>query len=128
MDRLREFLERLKHEGWAQEDLLGLLHVLVGRRITLQDGTVLSSGLTWREAAGLLKRARWDREAVRELGLVPAALPPRNRQRYWYAAIAQADVGSAAAREAGDRLAAVLGKHGYSIGPAPGAGHGVAGP
>ncbi len=119
MDRLREFLERLKREGWAQGNLLGLLHVLIGRRIILDDGTVLSSGLTWREAAAQLKRARWDREAVRELGLAPAALPPRDRERYWYAAIAQAGLGSTAAREAGDRLAAVLARYGYTVGSAP---------
>jgi hypothetical protein len=119
MDRLREFLETVKQRGQARGKFRGLLHVLIGRRITHADGTPVSAGLTWREAAALLKRVRWDREAVRELGLDPAALPPRNRQRYWYSAIAQAHVDSEAAVRAGDRLAEALGPAGYQVSPAP---------
>jgi hypothetical protein len=120
MDRLREFLEVVRRQGVAAGNFRGLLHALVGRRITLADGTPVSAGMTWRELAAVLKRARWDREAVRELGQDPAALPPRDRQRFWYAAISQAGLGTPEAAAAGDRLVEPLAKLGYVIGPAPG--------
>jgi hypothetical protein len=97
------------------------LHILVGRRVSLPDGTVVSGGMTWRELAGVLKKHRWDREAVRELGLDPADLPPRDRQKFWYAAIAHARLDTPEARDAGDRLVEPLGKAGFVVGPAPGA-------
>ncbi len=119
MDRLREFLEAVRREGIARGNLRGLLHVLVGRRIALADGTVVSAGMTWRDCAGLLKRLRWDREAVREIGVDPAALPPRDRQRFWYMAIAQAGLATPAAGESGDQLVEPLQGLGYLVGPAP---------
>ena len=120
MDRLREFLDAVRQHGFAEGHFLGLLHILIGRRVTRADGTVVSAGLNWRAAATVLKRARWNREAVRELGLDPAGLPPRDRQRYWYTAISQARVDSPQARAAGDQLAAQLQPAGYHVGPAPG--------
>jgi hypothetical protein len=120
MDRLRELLETIKRHGYARGSFRGLLHVLIGRRITLVDDTVVSAGVTWRELAALLKRVRWEPEAVRELGLDPAALPPRDRQRFWYQAISQARVDSDEAVREGDRLARVLQSAGYVIGPPPG--------
>ncbi|HXG08642.1 MAG TPA: hypothetical protein VNK04_02540 [Gemmataceae bacterium] len=122
MDRLREFLEDIKQNDRARGNFLGLLNVVIGRRICLPDGTLVSNGVTWRELAALLKKLRWDKEVVRELGLDPAALPPRDRQRYWYSAIAQAQVDSPKATAAGNRLAAELKAIGYQIGPPPGAG------
>jgi hypothetical protein len=119
MDRLREFLDTVKRRGHAKGNFLGLLNVLIGRRITLADGTAVSGGITWREAAALLKKVRWDKEAVRDLGLEPAALPPRDRQRYWYTAIAQGRIDSPPATEAGNRLAEQLVENGYVVGPAP---------
>ena len=94
MDLLRELVTLLKEQGTTQGQFRGFLHILIGRQITLEDGTLVSSGLTWRDAAALLKRVRWDKESVRELGLEPSALPPRDRERYWYSAIAQARVDS----------------------------------
>ena len=120
MDPVRLFLEDLKRNGYARNNFLGMLHVCIGRRIEKADGTPVSHGMTWRELAAQLKKVRWPKDAVRELGLDPAVLPPRDRQRYWYAAICQAGVDSAEARAAGDRLAATLRKAGYSVGPAPG--------
>jgi hypothetical protein len=120
MDRLRQLLEAVRTHGIAQGNFRGLLHILVGRRITLPDGTVVSGGMTWRELAAVLKKYRWDRDAVRELGLDPADLPPRDRQKYWYAAIAHAKLDTPQAREAGDRLVEPLAKVGYVVGPAPG--------
>jgi hypothetical protein len=122
MDQLREFLNAIRDHGALRGNFLGLLHILIGRRITRADGTLISGGTTWRELAALLKQLRWDREAVRDLKMDPAALPPRDRERFWYTAIAQADVSSTAAKTAGDRLIPPLKTLGYLVGPAPGAG------
>jgi hypothetical protein len=119
MDQLREFLETVKRTGVAKGNLRGLLYLLIGRRITLADGTAVSSGLTWRELANLLKLARWEPDTVSELGLDPETLPPRDRQRFWYGAIAQAGVDTAEARTSGDKVANALKKHGYLVGPGP---------
>lgn len=115
MDRLREFLDKLMEQGIANGNFLGLLHVLIGRKISLADGTVVSTGQTWREVAALLKRVRWDREAVRELGIDPESLPPRDRQLYWFKAIAQAKVDSPPAIAAGEALIEALAPSGYVI-------------
>src|SRR6516225_2684919 len=119
MDRLRDFLNALKQQALAAGNFLGLLHVLIGRRILAPDDTQLSAGISWREVAGLLKQVRWDKEAVRELGLDPASLPPRDRHKYWYTAIGQSSVGSDKAARAGDELAKRLAKLGYKVGPRP---------
>jgi hypothetical protein len=119
MERLREFLEKVRHGGYAAGNFLGLLHVAIGRRIRTADGEEVSSGLSWRDLAALLKKLRWSPDAVRELGLDPDALPPRDRQRFWYLAISQAGVASAQAVEAGDRLAEAVAAAGYTVGPAP---------
>lgn len=119
MDVVYELLEEIKRHGYAVGNFLGLLHVLIGRKLEKADGTVISTGLTWRELAALLKKCRWDKEAVRELGLNPADLPPRDRQRYWYTAISQAHVASQRAAEAGERLAEVLRAAGYVVSRSP---------
>src|SRR5262245_34012033 len=92
MDRLREFLDAVREQGTVKGRFRGLLYLLIGRRISLVDGTVVSEGMTWRAVAAALKKYRWDREDVRELGLDPADLPPRDREKFWYAAIARAGV------------------------------------
>jgi len=120
MDALQELLGNLKRHGLGKGDLLGLFNVLIGRRITTADGTVVSDGLTWRALAGWLKKVRWDPEMVRQLSLDPEALPPRDRQQLWYAVISKAQVDSEKAGEAGDRMAERLQKLGYVVGPAPG--------
>lgn len=122
MDRLREFLEDTRQNERAAGNFLGLLNVVIGRRICQADGEVVSAGVTWRELAALLKKVRWPKEAVRELGLEPASLPPRDRVRYWYSAIAQANVASAAASKAGNQFAKQLEAGGYQVGPPPGEG------
>jgi hypothetical protein len=120
MDALSTLLEELKQGGQAQGNFLGFLHVLIGRKITRQsDDLEISKGLTWRDVANWLKKLRWDPDAVRELGLEPNELPPRDRQRYWYGAIAHAKVDSSAAVKAGDRFAALLLKLGYDVSAAP---------
>jgi hypothetical protein len=121
MDSLREFLEAVRQQGTAQGNFRGLLHLLVGRSITRSDGTVVSSGLTWRDLAALLKRLRWDPDTVRELGLDPAHLAPRDRQRFWYSAITQAQIDAAPARTAAEQLIEPLQTLGYVVSPGPGA-------
>jgi hypothetical protein len=116
MDALSTLLDLLKDKGHTQGNFLGFLNTFIGRSITRSsDKVVITKGLTWREMAGWLKKARWDPEAVRELGLDPADLPPRDRQRFWYAAIAAAKIDSSAAQKAGDRFAAILTGLGYEV-------------
>jgi hypothetical protein len=119
MDGLHDFLAETKRQGIARGNFLGLLNVVIGRRIHKKSGEVVANGVTWRHLAELLKKVRWDKQAVRELGLEPAALPPRDRQRYWYLAIAHAGIDSPQAASAGDRFAALLNSAGYVVGPAP---------
>jgi hypothetical protein len=120
MDVLREFLDNVKRRRYARGNFLGMLNVLIGRNIQAEDGAIISGGLTWRVLAEALKNARWDPEAVRELGLDPAALPPRDRQRFWYQAISQARVDSAQATEAGNHFAETLRSADYKVSPQPG--------
>ncbi len=119
MGGVHELLTTLDKHGLAESNFLGVLNVLIGRQVRRADGGVVSAGATWRELAAELKKIRWDKEAVRELGLNPKALPPRDRERYWYVAIAQGQVDSAQATAAGDRLAGQLEAVGYVVGPAP---------
>lgn len=116
MDRLREFLEAARDRGAATGRFRGLLHVLVGRRVTLADGTLVSAGLTWREVAAALKKYRWDRDNVRELGLDPADLPPRDREKFWYMAINRAGLGTPEAAAEAEALGKALQDLGYIIG------------
>jgi hypothetical protein len=117
---LREFLLLLKEQAATQGHFLGFLHILIGRNITLRDGTPVTSGMSWRDVCAWLKKLRWDKECVRELGLDPETLPPRDRERYWYTAISKAKVDSVEAATAADQLAEKLKTLGYTIGPAPG--------
>ena len=120
MDALATLLDELKEGRQTEGNFRGFLHVLIGRTIRrADDKAVLSKGITWREMAAWLKKVRWDPEAVRELGLEPDSLPPRDRQRYWYSAIMQAKVDSAEAVAAGNRFAEALRTSGYEVGPAP---------
>ena len=116
MDLLREFLVDVKKCGDAGENLLGLLYILIGRNIRKTSGEMIASGLTWREAAQWLTKVRWDPMAVRHFGLDPKTLPPRDRFRFWYLAIAQSRVDSAEAKQAGEKLAEELKKRGYLVG------------
>jgi hypothetical protein len=120
MDRVRHFLNDVKQRDLARGTFLGLLNVLIGRRVALADGTPISTGLTYREVAAYLKLVRWEPDTVTELGLDPKSLPPRDRERYWYQAIVQARVDSPQATAAGDTLAEALRAAGYDVGAAPG--------
>src|SRR5882724_2404119 len=120
MDALQEFLEDLRRHGFERGHTLGLFNVLIGRRIAQDDGTVICNGLTWRELAAWLKKVRWDRDVVKELGLDPENLPPRDRQQFWYAVIVRAGVDSEKATQAGNKVADRLRKAGYVVGGTPG--------
>lgn len=119
MDALAEFFELVNKKIVMTGQFLGLLHVLIGRKINKTDGTPVSAGMTFREVAGWLKKVRWAPESVRDLGLDPETLPLRDRQRFWLLAIIGAGVDSAAASQAGDRFATVLRGIGYEVSGAP---------
>ena len=120
MDSLRELLEAVREHDLARGQFQGLLHIIVGRRISREDGTLISSGTTWRDLAALFKRLRWDREVVRELGINPSELAPRDRERFWYSAIARAAIDSPDAVADAEHLIEPLADMGYVVGPAPG--------
>ena len=120
MDALSKLLDELKDGGQTQGNFLGFLHVLIGRTIKHhKDGEIVSKGMSWRDLAQCLKKIRWDPEVVREIGLEPEDLPPRDRLRFWYGAVAHAKVVSSAAVKAGDRFADVLRGMGYDVSATP---------
>lgn len=120
MDGVREFLDAVRQQGMHVGRLRALLHVVIGRRIAREDGTEITQGATWREAANALRLLRWDREQAREVGEEPENLPPRDRQRYWYAVIRAAGVDTDQARAEGDDLAQAVRALGFIVAPPPG--------
>ena len=120
MDRLIEFLETLRRHQLVRGQFRAILHVVIGRSIRCTDGELVSSGVTWRELAKIFQAIRWDKELVREVGLIPDDLPPRDRQRYWYTAISAAKVTTPEARALGDQFTHLVVPLGYAVGPAPG--------
>jgi hypothetical protein len=120
MDALQAFLEELRHLKVAEHHFLGMLHILIGRRVTREDGTPVSGGMTWRDMAAALKKARWNKESAKKLGVELEKLAPRDRERFWYLVIARAGVDSEKSRQDADKLAKLLRTHGYVVGAAPG--------
>jgi hypothetical protein len=120
MEGAREFLEQVRQHQLVKGHFRGLLHLLIGRKISRADGTVLSSGLTWRQLSELFRQLRWDKDYVREIGLDPDDLPPRDRQRYWYSAIAQARIDEPDAVAAADKLARKVAALGFQVSPRAG--------
>lgn len=120
MDALSELLDTIRAKHLARGRFRGLLHLLIGRRISGLDGKVISPGMTFRDVALLLKKTRWEPNDVKELGFDPDSLPPRDRQRYWFLAICQAQVDGGAAMAEADDIAPLLEAEGYRIGAAPG--------
>ena len=119
MDGIRELLAIARDHGLVPGHFRGLLHIAIGRKVARNDGSVISAGLTWREVAALLKLLRFDRELVREWGADPDALAPRDRERFWYSAIALAKVDSAQAVTEAERLIGPLKDLGFIVGAAP---------
>ncbi len=121
MERLRELLELIRSQGLAVGHFRGVCHVAVGRRILDKTGRLVSAGVTWRELSALLKDLRFDKDLVAELGVDPDDLAPRDRQRFWYSAIALAKPDSPEARAEAELVVAALKPFGYVVGPAPAA-------
>jgi hypothetical protein len=119
MDAIRPFLDAVRDKNLAPGRLRGVFRTAIGRRIALADGTVLSTGLTWRQLAAALKNSRFDKDLVREIGADPETLSPRDRERFWYSAIGLAQVNSAEARVQADSLAVALRPYGIVVGPDP---------
>jgi hypothetical protein len=119
MDGIRELLSAARDNGLAAGHFLGLLHIAIGRKITRPDGSVVSTGFTWRIVAQELKNLRFDQELVREFGVDPDSLTSRDRERFWYSAISLAHVDSPEAVALGDQLAPKLKNLGFVVGPPP---------
>jgi hypothetical protein len=119
MDGIREFLDAVRVGGHVPGRLRGLFHVAIGRKISKSDGSVVSAGVTWRELSVLLKDLRFDKELVKEIGADLDELAPRDRQRFWYSAIALAHVDSKEAFTEAEQLAVLVQPLGYVIGPPP---------
>lgn len=119
MDATRDFLTTVYQANLVPGHLRALLHILVGRKITRTDGTVVSTGLTWRQTAACLRQLRFDPQLARELNLDPDTLNIRDRDRFWYTVIAHAQIDSPAAVAEADKLAPLLLQHGYIVGPPP---------
>ncbi len=120
MDAVTELLDTIRAKHLARGHFQGFLNVLIGRRISGPGGEVVSSGMTFRDLATLLKKLRWEPDDVKELGVDPETLPPRDRQRYWFLAICQAHVDGLTAQVAGDHFKPLLEAEGYTVGPPPG--------
>lgn len=119
MDRVEEFLERIRTAGIVDGRLRGFLHVVIGRTIKADDGTVITAGMTWRTLSHLLKTTKFDKDLVREFGADPDEISPRDRERFWYSAIALARPDSQEALAQAESLVPLFAKLGYVIGPAP---------
>lgn len=119
MDRLQEFLDRVRDHQLAKGRLRGLLHIAIGRTIKAEDGTLISAGTTWRTLSLLLKSAKFDKELVRDLGADPDEISPRDRERFWYSAIALARPDTLEAIAEAEQLIPLLAQLGYTVGPIP---------
>ena len=119
MADIRDLLEAARDGNLAAAHFRGLLHVAIGRRVTTPDGAVVSAGVTWRELAGWLKLLRFNTDLVTQFGADPEALAPRDRNRFWYAAIAAARVDSPDALADAEALAEKLVPLGFVVGPPP---------
>jgi hypothetical protein len=121
MDGIREMLSAVRDAGLLNGNFRALLHIAIGRKVTRPDGSTLSTGVTWRALATELKALRFDQELAREYGADPDALTARDRERFWYAAIAVSKVDSPEATAEADRFAPKLKSLGYIVGPSPSA-------
>ncbi len=119
MDGIRELLSAARDAGLVTGHFRGLLHIAIGRKITRPDGSTVSAGVTWRALAAELKTLRFDTELVREFHTAPETLAARDRERFWYSAIALAKVDSPEAVVEADKLAPKLKPLGFVVGAAP---------
>jgi hypothetical protein len=122
MEGVQQLLEAARENGLVAGHFRGLLHIAIGRTVTRPDGTVIATGLTWRELSVVLRQMRFDRELVREFGADPDTLAPRDRERFWYSAIAHARVDSREAVADAEKLIGRLKDLGFVVGSLPGSG------
>jgi hypothetical protein len=115
MDGTQLFLEFVLKQGWAKGHLRGVFHIAIGRKVLTEDGQVVAGGTTWRELAAALKAVKFDKSLVKELGADPEALSVRDREKFWYAAIALSGVGSSEALAQAERLAVKLERSGWYV-------------
>ena len=115
MEGTQLFLEFVLKQGWAKGHLRGVFHIAIGRKVRDADGQVIAGGATWRELAAALKAVKFDKTLVKELGADPEALSVRDREKFWYAAIALSGVGSAEALAQAERLAVKLERSGWYV-------------
>lgn len=115
MKLLNEFLAKVRQAGIPEGCFLGLLHILVGKTLVTREGALVSRGVTWRELAARMRQARLDRELVKELGLEPTNLPPRDREAYWFEALRRAPIASPEAQNQAAQLVSWLEKLGYEV-------------
>jgi hypothetical protein len=120
MDGIRELLSAVRDAGLVTSNFRALLHIAIGRKVTRPDGSVVSTGVTWRALASELKTLRFDPDLVKEYGADPVALTARDRERFWYSAITAARVDSPGAVAEADALAPKLKNLGFVVGPPPG--------
>lgn len=121
MEQLEDVIELIRQQGLVKGHLRGLFHLAIGRTLSRPDGHVISRGVSWRNLAAILRDLRLDPDLVRELGLDPATLPPRDRLKYWYTAIAGAKIDSPAGYTEAEKLAEALKPLGILVSP-PGSG------
>lgn len=119
MDGSQVVLELIRDHQLAVGRLRGFFHLLIGRKLSREDGAVLSMGLTWRELATALKQLKFDRELVKELGSDPESVSPKDREKFWYFAIGLAKVDSAQARREAEELTLLLKPLGIVVGIPP---------
>ena len=115
MKALNDFLSKVRQEPVPAGCFLGLLHILIGKTLVTREGALVSRGITWRELAARMRQARLDKDVVRELGVDPAQLPPRDREAYWFEALRRAPVASPQANNQAAQLVSWLEKLGYEV-------------
>lgn len=112
MEGVQTVLEVIREHHLAKGRLRGVLHLLIGKSLAAADGTLLTSGLTWRQLAAALRTARFDKKLAAEVGADPETLSPRDRERFWYAVIGLAHVESAEAILEAEQVLKALKSHG----------------
>lgn len=115
MDGVRSVLEIIRDNNLAKGRLRGVLHLLIGKTLVNDVGNVLSDGLTWRQLASELRAIRFDKKLAAEVGADPETLYPRDRERFWYAVIGLANVGSAEADSQAEHVEKSLKSHGIIV-------------
>ena len=81
MEGIEAFLEEIRKRGTAEGHLRGLLHILVGRKISRADGSLVSGGMTWRAVADFVRTfalvAGGSRRARSRPRHIASARPPK---------------------------------------------------